>query len=66
MDSLSTTAARDSLHAASPSASRLAIYYKKCADAHPDGRCDIPEDDPAYRLGLDKDHNGIACESRKA
>lgn len=51
--------------AASPGASRLAIYYKKCADAHPDGRCDIPEDDPAYRLGLDKDHNGIACESRK-
>jgi hypothetical protein len=41
-----------------------AVYYKTCAEAHADGRWDIPEGDPAYRPGLDKDHNGVACESR--
>jgi len=44
--------------------SRPAVYYKNCAEAHKDGRWDIPEGDPAYRPGLDKDHNGVACESR--
>jgi hypothetical protein len=41
-----------------------AVYYKNCAEAHADGRWNIPEGDPAYRPGLDKDHNGVACESR--
>jgi Excalibur calcium-binding domain len=41
------------------------VYYKNCAEAHADGRYDIPEGDPTYRPELDKDHNGIACESRK-
>lgn len=44
--------------------SRPAVYYRNCDEAHADGRWDIPEGDPAYRPGLDKDHNGIACESR--
>ena len=39
-------------------------YYKNCDEAHADGRWDIPEGDAAYRPELDKDHNGIACESR--
>lgn len=42
------------------------VYYRTCAEAHADGRWDIPQGDPAYRPGLDKDHNGIACESRKS
>jgi Excalibur calcium-binding domain len=37
--------------------------YKNCAEAHADGRYDIPEGDPAY--GLDKDHDGIAWGSGK-
>ena len=37
----------------------------RTAEARADGRYDIPEGDPAYRPELDKDHNGIACESRK-
>ena len=41
------------------------VYYKNCAEAHADGRYDIPAGDPAYRPELDKDHNGIAYESRK-
>jgi hypothetical protein len=43
--------------------SRPAVYYKNCAEAHADGRWNIPEGDPAYRPALDKDHNGVACES---
>ncbi len=41
------------------------VYYKNCAEAHADGRYDIPKGGPAYRPDLNNDHNGIACESRK-
>ena len=41
------------------------VYYKNCAEAHADGRYDIPEGDPAHRPELDKNDNGIACESGK-
>jgi hypothetical protein len=44
--------------------SRPAVYYKNCAEAHADGRWNIPADDPAYRPALDKNHDGVACESR--
>lgn len=44
--------------------SQPAVYYKNCAEAHADGRWNIPQGDPAYRPALDKDHNGVACESR--
>ncbi|BBY01037.1 excalibur calcium-binding domain-containing protein [Mycobacterium seoulense] len=49
----------------STTTSRPVVYYKNCAEAHADGRWNIPEGDPAYRPGLDKDHNGVACESRE-
>ena len=39
--------------------------HKNCAEAHAEGRYDIPEGDPAYQPELDKDQSGIACESRK-
>jgi Excalibur calcium-binding domain len=45
--------------------SRPVVYYKNCAEAHADGRWNIPEGDPAYRSALDKNHDGIACESRE-
>lgn len=48
-----------------PTSRPNSVYYRNCAEAHAAGRWDIPEADPAYRPGLDKDHNGIACESRK-
>jgi hypothetical protein len=44
--------------------SRPAVYYKNCDEAHADGRWNIPEGDPAYSPRLDKNHDGIACESR--
>ncbi|MFN8043057.1 MAG: excalibur calcium-binding domain-containing protein [Mycobacterium sp.] len=37
--------------------------YANCTEAHKDGRYDIPQGDPAYRSKLDRDGDGIACES---
>lgn len=37
--------------------------YNSCAEARADGRHDIPSNDPAYNPKLDRDHDGIACES---
>ncbi|WP_439097879.1 excalibur calcium-binding domain-containing protein [Mycobacterium kyorinense] len=52
-------------HFSAPPAPRPSPYYKNCGEAHADGRWDIPLGDPAYRPALDKDRNGIACESPK-
>lgn len=37
--------------------------YKNCSEAHADGRYNIPKGDPAYQSKLDRDGDGIACES---
>jgi hypothetical protein len=37
--------------------------YRNCTAAHKDGRYDIPRGDPAYAPHLDRDNDGIACES---
>jgi len=37
--------------------------YRNCSEAHADGRYDIPQDDPDYWSGGDRDGDGIACES---
>ena len=37
--------------------------YATCKDAAKDGRCNIPQIDPAYSPKLDRDGDGIACES---
>ena len=37
--------------------------YRNCSEAHADGRYDIPQGDAAYRSKLDRDGDGIACES---
>jgi len=37
--------------------------YKNCTEAHQDGRWEIPKGDDAYRSKLDRDGDGIACES---
>lgn len=37
--------------------------YANCSQAHADGRYDIPQDDPDYWSGGDRDGDGIACES---
>ena len=37
--------------------------YANCTQAHKDGRWDIPQADPDYWSGGDRDNDGIACES---
>lgn len=37
--------------------------YANCTEAHDDGRWDIPQDDPAYWDGGDRDNDGFACDS---
>ncbi|GBE67952.1 hypothetical protein MFM001_44140 [Mycobacterium sp. MFM001] len=37
--------------------------YKNCTEAHNDGRYYIPRGDQAYRPALDRDNDGVACES---
>ena len=37
--------------------------YGNCTQAHQDGRYDIPQGDPDYWPGGDRDHDGVACES---
>jgi hypothetical protein len=37
--------------------------YADCTEAHQDGRWDIPQNDPAYWDGGDRDHDGFACDS---
>ncbi|MCV7032223.1 excalibur calcium-binding domain-containing protein [Mycobacterium sherrisii] len=37
--------------------------YGDCKAAAQDGRYNIPRGDPAYQQKLDRDNDGIACES---
>ncbi len=37
--------------------------YANCKAAAKDGRYNIPRGDPAYSTKLDRDNDGIACES---
>lgn len=39
------------------------VYYRSCAVARADGRSNIPIGAPGYRPGLDRDGDGVACES---
>ncbi|WP_246398802.1 excalibur calcium-binding domain-containing protein [Mycobacterium vicinigordonae] len=38
--------------------------YANCKAAAKEGRYNIPRGDPAYGAWLDRDNDGIACESR--
>ena len=37
--------------------------YANCTEAHDDGQWDIPQGDPAYWDGGDRDDDGYACDS---
>ena len=37
-------------------------YYSSCRDAFQDGRANILRGEPGYRVGLDADGDGKACE----
>ena len=38
------------------------VYYSNCSDARAAGAAPLYVGDPGYRTGLDRDHDGIACE----
>ena len=46
-----------------PAVAQAQRPYANCTEAHQDGRYDIPESDPAYWPGGDRDHDGFACDS---
>jgi hypothetical protein len=39
------------------------VYYKNCTEARAAGVTPLYEGDPGYAPHLDRDHDGIACES---
>ena len=38
------------------------VYYANCKEARNAGAAPLHSGDPGYRAGLDRDHDGIACE----
>ncbi len=46
-----------------PAVAQAERPYANCTEAHDDGRHDIPQNDPAYWDGGDRDHDGFACDS---
>jgi LPXTG-motif cell wall-anchored protein len=38
------------------------VQYASCADAHAAGAAPMRVGEPGYRLGLDRDRDGVACE----
>ena len=39
------------------------VYYENCSEARAAGVTPLHEGDPGYAPHLDRDHDGIACES---
>jgi len=39
------------------------VYYANCAAARAAGAAPLYARQPGYRAGLDRDHDGVACES---
>ena len=42
------------------------VHFSSCKEAWENGYADIHKGEPGYSATLDKDHDGIACESRNA
>jgi len=38
------------------------VYYRSCKEAKAAGAAPLYQGEPGYRPGLDRDHDGIACE----
>jgi len=49
-----------------PPASRPAqeVHFRNCSEARAAGRQNIRRGEPGYRPALDRDNDGVACESR--
>jgi hypothetical protein len=42
--------------------SGAAVFYQNCAAVRTAGKAPLYRNDPGYRSGLDRDHDGVACE----
>lgn len=51
----------DSAAASAPK--RVSRYYRSCANARAEGAAPLHEGEPGYRAGLDRDSDGVACET---
>jgi hypothetical protein len=40
-----------------------AVYYANCSEARAAGAAPLHRGDPGYRSGLDRDDDGVACET---
>lgn len=52
------------LLAVGPASAAPSVFYPNCAFARAAGATNIPRGSDGYRLSLDADQDGIACESR--
>ncbi|MCP3807103.1 thermonuclease family protein [Paenibacillus sp. Lou8.1] len=50
------------MSAPEPTESTEYVFYKNCSEAKVDGAAPLYEGEPGYRLKLDRDHDGVACE----
>ena len=48
---------------AAPTTAAGSVYYANCAAAHAAGAAPLHAGDPGYRSALDRDHDGVACET---
>ncbi|SDD82459.1 excalibur calcium-binding domain-containing protein [Actinokineospora iranica] len=46
-----------------PEPERAAAYYKNCTEARAAGAAPIQRGEPGYRSALDRDNDGVACDS---
>jgi hypothetical protein len=46
-----------------PPAPPADVYYANCTEARAAGAAPLYAGEPGYRSGLDRDHDGVACES---
>lgn len=49
---------------AAPAQRPETVYFANCAAARAAGRQNIRRGEPGYRRALDRDNDGVACESR--
>lgn len=59
---IAQTSAPDSTYSTSAPSQATSAYYANCSEARAAGVAPIYQGQPGYRSGLDRDHDGIACD----
>jgi hypothetical protein len=57
-----TTATTENTVAKTTAPPATGVYYANCTEARAAGVAPLHTGDPGYRSGLDRDHDGVACE----